>query len=313
MCDLSGLSMPHAHKRRGGGHTTTANSTMNVESIPTPPPFSPAPSSLDAFLQTLPKSHVYLTSLDTHPKSFKRRLFAVPLLLNIFISAMLLYRFQRALPIYIDLFLTIFGYQTSQTVDVKNSDLGTLLYVGGERMMLFMGDFVLVRFVGMWPWDFFIGRGGKGALGNPVGWRRWVYFRDTEIIVRRSRRWDRSLFSTPEEKAAVGAEVSDDFLEQKRSSKVFQERVEPAIAEEWVRTKTGYVMMDKSWDLYFSAMVDAHELVDNEALTLDDFKTQVLVYSEKYGGWLIWQVWKEHEARDGPLNTSKLMEADQLK
>ena len=210
-----------------------------------------------------------------------------------------------------DLLFGAFGYQTSQTVDVKNNDFATLFMIGGRRMLLFMGDFLLVRFVGMWPWDFFIGRGGSGALGNPVGWRRWVYFRDVEVVIRRSRRWDHSLFSTKEEKEAVGRRVSEDFLEEGREGKVFRERIEPAVAEEWVRDKTGYVMMDKSWDLYFSGMVNAHELIDTDDLSYDDFKTQVLVYSEKYGGWLIWQVWKEHETRDGPLNPSKLLEAEE--
>ena len=232
-------------------------------------------------------------------------------MLNIFISAMIFYRFQRAWPIYMDLLFGALGYKTSQTVDIKNSDFATISLVIGQRMLLFLGDFLLVRFVGMWPWDFFIGRGGEGALGSPVGWRRWVYFRDMEIVVRRSRRWDHSLFSTPEEKAAVGARVSNDFLEEGRHGKVFQERIEPAVAEEWVKNKTGYVMMDKSWDLYFSGMVNAHGLVDDGDLTFDDFKTQVLVYSEKYGGWLIWQVWKEHETRDGPLHPAKLMESEE--
>ena len=159
--------------------------------------------------------------------------------------------------------------------------------------MLFMGDFILVRFIGMWPWDFFVGRSGKAAAGSPVGWRRWIYFRDTEIVVRRSRRWDRSLFRSKEEAKVVGAKVEDDFLEQGRDGRAFQERVEPAVASEWVKTKTGYLMMDKSWDLYFSGMVNAHALIDNETLSFEDFKNQVLVYSEKYGGWLIWQVWRE--------------------
>lgn len=305
--------MPHAHKRRGGGPTSPARSQPKTPSIPPPPPFSPAPPKLEPFLEILPKSHVYLTSLDKHPSNFKRRLFAVPLLLNIFIAALLFWRLQQALPTYVDIVLSTLGHQTSQTVDVKNSDMAMLLGVGGSRMMLFMGDFVLVRFVGMWPWDFFVGRSGLGAGGSPVGWRRWVYFRDIEIIVRRSRRWDQSLFSAPEEKAAVGAEVADEFLKQGRKGPVFQERIEPAVAEEWVRTKTGYLMMDKSWDLYFSGMVNAHAAVDDETLTYDDFKNQVLVYSEKYGGWLIWQVWKEHEDQDDPFSASKLLEAEELK
>lgn len=303
--------MAHAHKRRGGASTSSPKSQPRTQSIPPPPPFSPAPANLEPFLEVLPKSHVYLTSLDKHPSNFKRRLFAVPLLLNIFVAALLCWRIQQALPTYVDLLLSTFGHQTSQSVDVKNSGFVDLLGVGGSRMMLFMGDFVLVRFVGMWPWDFFVGRSGDSAAGSPVGWRRWVYFRDIEIIVRRSRRWDHSLFSTPEAKAAAGAEVADDFLEQGREGQVFKERIEPAVAEEWVRTKTGYLMMDKSWDLYFSGMVDAHAMVDDEVLTFDDFRNQLLVYSEKYGGWLIWQVWKEHEKQDGPFSTSQLMEAEE--
>lgn len=214
---------------------------------------------------------------------------------------------------------------------------------------MFLGDFVLLRFVGMWPWDFFVGRWSGG--GSPVGWRRWVYFRDVEIVVRRSRKWDRSLWATAEEKkekaananadanakananaggggggsgdkgkkkeeeeAAVVITTNDAFVEQGRKGHSFKERVEPAVAEEWVRTKTGYLMMDKSWDLYFSGMVDAQAAVDDGTLSFNDFRNQVLVYSEKYGGWLVWEVWEEHKQEenvrdDGPFSTEKLREA----
>ena len=59
-------------------------------------------------------------------------------------------------------------------------------------MLMFVGDFLLFRFVGMWPWEFFL---GKGEEASPVGWRRWCGFRDVEIVVRRSRRWDVALFT----------------------------------------------------------------------------------------------------------------------
>lgn len=61
------------------------------------------------------------------------------------------------------------------------------------------------------------------------------------------------------------------------------ERIAPAVAERWIRGKTGYLMMDKSWDLDFGAMVAAHELVTGGTLTLEDFRTQVLVYREGEG------------------------------
>jgi hypothetical protein len=52
--------------------------------------------------------------------------------------------------------------------------------------MIFMIDLLIYTFVWPWPRDFFAGR----IIGNPVAWRFGVGFRDKEIIVRRSRKWD---------------------------------------------------------------------------------------------------------------------------
>ena len=181
---------------------------------------------------------------------------------------------------------------------------GELAGIGGKRALMFLGDFVLARFVGMWPWGFFLGTRG---LASPVGWRRWVKFREVEVVVRRSRRWDRELFF--EEKAdwrEVEREgVKEGFLEDGREGKVFRDRVLPAVEKEWVTKKTGYTLMDKSWDLYFGGMIQAHGCIDRGDNTLDDFRTSVIVHTEK-AGWVIWEVWRKHGDGAGDEGTMKL-------
>lgn len=170
--------------------------------------------------------------------------------------------------------------------------------------MTFLGDFILLRFVGMWPWAFFLGQGG---LASPVGWRRWVGFRDVEIVVRRSRRWDVPLFTHMKEDGGeefIGG-VKEDWLEQGKEGKVWQERVVPAVERQWLRNKTSYMMLDKSWDLFFQGMLKAHALVDEGQNKIEDFKTSLLVHSESFG-WLQWEVWKEHEEGTEDEGTKKL-------
>lgn len=175
---------------------------------------------------------------------------------------------------------------------------------------MFAGDFLLFRFVGMWPWDFFLGKGGEAS---PVGWRRWCRFRDVEVVVRRSRRWDVPLFATErsrEEEDMRGEVekkegVKEEWLEEGRQGKLFRERVLPAVDKGWVKSKTSYQMLDQNWDLYFSGMIEAQALVDVGKNKIDDFRTSVLVHSEK-SGWLIWEVWREQEEGAGDEGTRKL-------
>ena len=167
---------------------------------------------------------------------------------------------------------------------------------------MMIADFVLVRFVGGWPWAFFMGwLGGNAGLGSPVAWRRTIGFRDVDIVVRRSRRWDRGLFQkagTDVIMVGGGTGPLEEWLARGKEDAVWQERIEPAVASDYIRDKTGYLMMDKNWDLSFSGMIVAHGLVDDEDIPLDEFKTRVLIYSEKHGGWLSWDVWKDHEKGD---------------
>lgn len=95
-----------------------------------PSPFIPAPSTLEPFLKTLWAHHIYILSLDNHPSAFKRRIFTVPLLLNIFLTILILYRLQYAIPTYISILLAALGYETSMKIDVKNLDAMTKLGLG---------------------------------------------------------------------------------------------------------------------------------------------------------------------------------------
>lgn len=287
----------------------TAPDTSSTSPIPSP--FKPAPAELSTFLDTLTsKSHLYIIHLDTHPPAFKRRIFTVPLLLNIFILIILVFRLQRALPTYFYLLLSVLGYDSPANIDKENTDQWTLLGISGERTLMFAGDFLLFRFVGMWPWDFFLGKGGEAS---PVGWRRWCRFRDVEVVVRRSRRWDVPLFATERsgEEDDMRGEVEkrdgvkEEWLQEGRQGKLFRERVLPAVDKGWVKSKTSYQMLDQNWDLYFSGMIEAQALVDVGKNKIDDFRTSVLVHSEK-SGWLIWQVWREQEEGAGDEGTRKL-------
>lgn len=174
---------------------------------------------------------------------------------------------------------------------------------------MFAADFLLFRFVGMWPWDFFL---GKGEEASPVGWRRWCGFRDVELVVRRSRRWDVPLFAKEtNEEGDMGREVEksdgvkEEWLQEGRQGKLFRERVLPAVDKNWVKNKTSYQMLDQNWDLYFSGMIEAQALVDAGKNKTSDFRTSVLVHTERWG-WLVWEVWREQEDGAEDEGTKKL-------
>ena len=290
--------MPKPSKRKGPTKSTnTSNPKPSPPTSDIPAPFAQAPETLEPFLSTLSADHFYLTSLDKHDRDFKRRLFLVPLFLNIFLTVLTCYRIYTGLPAYVGIFLSILGYESPQKIDVKSNATKTLLGIGAERALMFLGDFILLRFVSIWPLEFFLGRGGvfdPEGEASPVAWRRTVGFRDTEIVVRRSRRWDRLIFH--KENMLGEGEVNgiDDFLAQASESQVFQERIVKAVDKQWVKRKTGYQMLDKSWDLYFSGMIEAHALVEKKQNGIQDFRTMVLVPTERWG-WLVWEVWRDHD------------------
>ncbi|KAL9101351.1 MAG: hypothetical protein Q9163_003374 [Psora crenata] len=300
--------MPKPTKRKPAApRPTWTASTSAPTPSKVPSPFIKAPSNLIPFLSNLPNDHIYLVSLDNHNRAFKRRLFTVPVLLNIFLTVLVIYRIKVALPTYLGLFLSVLGYDTPQKVHVKSHATRTLIGVGVERTFMFLGDFILLRFIGMWPWDFFVGRGAlrKDGEASPVAWRRSVSFRDCEIIVRRSRRWDNCIFYKENTTGTGPGTAVEEYVQQGTASKVFQERIMPAVNKRWVKQKTGYQMLDKSWDLYFSGMIEAHALVDDGVNKLEDFRTSVLIYTERWG-WLTWAVWRDHDEGTETETTKKL-------
>jgi hypothetical protein len=268
-------------KRSPKSMSKTTNITPSKSSQP-PAPYSTPTPVLRPFLETLNPEHVYIVHIDNHPKALKQRIFVVPVLMNIVIACLLLWRARVALPNYGRLILLVLGYDNELKVDTDQAQWTTLLdVVIGRTLMLFI-DFTLAKFVLPWPMEFF-----AGSPGSPVRWRRSVGFQDKEIVVRRSRKWDQTL--------------AKDWLAEDADGTVYKERILPAINKNWVKAKTSYLMMDKNWDLDFAGMVTAHELVKQGKARIDDFQKTVIVYSEDHG-WIVWAVWKldegsEEEAR----------------
>ncbi|KAL8785337.1 MAG: hypothetical protein Q9195_008681, partial [Heterodermia aff. obscurata] len=163
-----------------------------------------------------------------------------------------------------------------------DTDWGGLLAVAAERTGLFLLDYALWAVVGRWPWEFFVGRRGEGV--GPWGWRRRVRFEEREVVVRRSRRWDRTLQTSGE-----------------GWDSVLKERIQPAVAPSWAKRKTGYAMLDKSWDLDFEAMVRAHELVrEGGSVDLKAFEMGVWRFEDGAG----WRVWRcDDEGLEGKEQT----------
>lgn len=246
----------------------------------------------------------------------------MPLALNTVLALALLYRAYIALPTYFSILLATLGYDNPEKVDWKSTGWEALAGTAMERMGLFVLDYMLWAVVGGWPWEFFVGRKGEGEVG-PVGWRWKVRFGEQEVVVRRSRRWDERLLARlgdagekegAELEAGMKVWASDGEKVERDEEGVMRERIMPAVAPTWVRGKTGYAMLDKSWDLDFGAMVRAHELVaaaasesaaseagaspSGDAITIDAFRTTVLVY-EHGKGWLAWPVWTLEESQGG--------------
>ncbi|KAL2436272.1 hypothetical protein ABEF95_007369 [Exophiala dermatitidis] len=266
-----------------GTRSTAASSSFNPKpqtssSSGPPTPFQYAPVSLRPFLSTLPTDHIYLVHLDNTPASLKKRVFIVPLLLNILIIIGLCIRIYYAAPVYLEQIITIFGYDTSYTVNTKTAGAGELMNIISSRTFLLMVDYAIFALIGSWPREFFLGSKNSRFVG-PWPWRWNLGFRDTEIIVRRGRRWD-----TPLLVGDIPDQIKTWRIDEELAIKV---KVDPAMRTSYI-AKTGYLLLDKDWDLDFKAMLDAHRLVDNGTVQLKDMENLALVYYKKQ--WLVWRV-----------------------
>jgi len=280
-------------KRKAKGPSTTSNGTTVSKKTP-PPPFSTPSPILESFLECLNPKHIYISHIDRHPAYHKRNLFVVPVLLNIGIAAGLLVRSYYMFPYYGALILNILGYHSPLSVDTEKTPFPDLMNVVMARTGVLFFDFLIFRFLTPWPIDFFIGD------ASPTAWRRAVGFQEEEIAVRQSRpSWDTKLPADwMDEGSSNGADI-------------YKQRIMPAITREWIRAKTAYLMMDKSWDLDFGAMLDAHELVSMQKNTLKDFEKTVYVHNQEHG-WLVWPVWRLDEGADDERRQKIVLFKDKL-
>ncbi|KIW12511.1 hypothetical protein PV08_09788 [Exophiala spinifera] len=274
-----------AGKRGGKPKATTAPVTQpQTQSTAGPPtPFEYAPASLQPFLSTLPTDHIYLVHLDVTPTSLKKRVFLVPLLLNLLITIGLCIRAYYAAPVYLQQIITIFGYDTDYKVDAKKASAGELVSTIASRTALLMVDYTIFALIGSWPKQFMFGSRWSRYTG-PWTWRRTIGFQDTEIIVRCGRMWDTPLLTSE-----VPEQTKTWVVDEELTIKV---KVEPAMRPSYL-AKTGSLLLDKDWDLDYKAMVDAHRLDQDGTIQMRDMSNLTMVYYQKR--WLIWRVYDQRD------------------
>ncbi|KAI8937172.1 hypothetical protein NX059_006384 [Plenodomus lindquistii] len=277
--------MPPKGKQRALGAKSTAK--------PIPPPFTPAPAQLSTLLSTFDPSAVYIIHTDNLPAAHKKSIFLVPVLLNLSFALILIWRAYYAVPHYWAILMSFLGNPNETTIRYDSTPWGALIWKVVRRMLLFLGDFMLFRVVGPWPWTFF-----AESPGNPVSWRWNVGFRDQEVYVRQSRGWGAADLLGAAEGASGKAGEESPF---------FKTRILPAVDKERLRQKTGYLLMDASFDLDFYGMVAATQLLDRKDMTMEYLKKSVFVCivekEGEEGQWVMWDCSKldqgsESEARD---------------
>jgi hypothetical protein len=257
--------MPPKGKPKAKTIKSTATSKAVTTTIEPPKPFTRPSPKLDEFLPTLPKQHVYITHIDKKPKDFKCKIFMVPVLMNILIVGGIVWRMRTIGPFYMKICASLMGKYNETTIDTHNIPFEDAAWEVLRRTGIFMVDLLIYVFIWPWPRDFFAGR----RIGNPMAWRIAVGFRDQEIIIRRSRRWDLMLGNV--------------LNEESEGSRVLFETIRKAVDPIWMNEKTGYLMLNKEWDLDWKAMIQATQLVDKKKMSIDDFKTTILVYNKEFG------------------------------
>ncbi|KAJ9610202.1 hypothetical protein H2200_004979 [Cladophialophora chaetospira] len=259
--------------------STSVTSKPTTSTPPGPPtPFQYAPASLRPFLSTLPTDHIYLVHLDHTPPALKKRVFVVPVLLNLLIVVCLCARIYYAVPQYLEQIITIFGYDTPYKVDTAAAGVGELMNAVTSRTMLLMVDYIFFGMIGSWPKEFVFG-GKLSRFTGPLKWRRTLGFKETEIIVRRGRKWDTPLLT-----GQIEDQVKTWKVDEELTIKV---KVDRAMRPTYL-AKTGYLLLDKDWDLDFKAILDAHRLAEKGTIQSKDLDGLVLVYYQKQ--WLTWTV-----------------------
>jgi hypothetical protein len=116
-----------------------------------------------------------------------------------------------------------------------------------------------------------------GQPTAPISWR-WNlpgYFQREEVVVRASRNW--------------GVTELLQGVAEGQENEFFTGKILPAIERSFVREKTGYLMMNGTWELDFGAMLDAHTLVARNEMSFKDLDRVVLACLPGAHGWVCWR------------------------
>ncbi|UKZ66960.1 uncharacterized protein TrAtP1_008125 [Trichoderma atroviride] len=253
-----------APSKRTGKHKPSNTSTSSGNNGNPPAPFKRPPEVLAPFISELSEKHVYITHIDAKPPAFKRKMFLVPVALNVAVAVLFVWRMYHILPWYWKLLMTGWGHTNETRFNSKEATWSELGWEILKRGIVMFIDFMLFVFVWPWPVEFALGR----SHGNPTRWRLNVGFRNKEIYVRRSRDWDLML---------------RDIFKDENAKKILlaytQEATSPLLQEQ----KTGYLLMNSKWDLDWNLMILAHKLVDKKEIALEAFKNVILVFHHDYG------------------------------
>ncbi len=255
-----------APSKRPGKGALLGSGGIKSNSGKLPSPLKAAPESLEPFYSQLSESHVYIAHIDSRPWDLKRKVFIVPVLMNVAVILLFCWRMYYIAPWYLQVAVSTLGYENETTVKAINSTYSELVSVVARRGFTFIVDFCLFIFVWPWPVEFLIG----GDYGSPAYWRWNVGFRDKEVYVRRSRNWDLQL---------------GDVVSNGEGRNILLSHIRLATSPTLLQEKTGYLTMNAEWDLDWAAMVAAHRLVDAKTMALDAFRTLVLLH-HKGRGWL---------------------------
>lgn len=256
-----------APSKRPGKQKGAKSSTDNGSP---PAPFKHPPEVLKAFISNLSEKHIYVTHIDAKPAEFKRKIFLVPVAMNICVAGLFVWRMYAIVPWYWKLIMSGFGNPNETTFPFAEATWGELMWEILKRGIIMFIDFMLFIFVWPWPVEFTMGR----AYGNPVHWRWNVGFRNQEVYVRRSRDWDTLL---------------GDIFKDADSRKILFAYIRQATDPMKQEQKTGYLLMNGQWDLDWQSMVTAHALVDKKDIALEAFKNMILIHHQDYG-WLCYDI-----------------------
>ena len=261
--------------------STTKASTNTASDAPASY-FSPVHAGLSSFANTLPTDHVFIVHADTSTPSLRRKVFLVPVLLNTVLSALLIWRFYYAAPEYLYQILTIFGYQTSWTIDTQAMPAVDIFQVITTRTTYLMIDYFVFFVVGRWPYEFLFGN-KYGRFIGAAGWKLAVGFsKHKEVVVRRGRGWDGPILASDTVRKQQGK--TDMTWTREEELRIYS-KCRDALRKAYT-SKTSFLLLDKDWDLEFQGMIDADELIDEGKMSWSDIDHLVLVPFA--GDWFCW-------------------------